>query len=91
MRLLAEAVKEAQLSKLDIKYCEEVMSNGMVFKKWTKKEQPDMGMLIKCLKYELNCRPRVRSEIFRRIVELYNRQFTTMNWATASVLMGSQR
>ena len=85
--MLAEAVREMELTKQDIKYFDNVMSNGTKFKEWSRDTKVDMPTLAKALKYEL-ARPRVRTDVFRCIVGMYNRLFTDLNWATANELVG---
>jgi hypothetical protein len=89
MRLLAEAVREVELTKADIKFFNDVMSNGQKFREWMQRDRPDMNTLVKAFSYELD-RGRVRSAIFKRIVESYNRLLTDLNWATANGLIGKK-
>jgi hypothetical protein len=89
MRLLVETIKDVKLTKGDIEYFNEVMSNGTKFKEWTKDSSPDFTMLAKCMKYELS-RGRVRSDIFRHIVQKYNSLFMDMNRATAFAMLNKK-
>jgi hypothetical protein len=86
MMLLYQLVEKVRLSKADIEFLEERMSNGTVFKTWVAKDNPGQDMLARCLKYELS-RPRVRSDIFRSIVERYNRQLSDYNRRKAYALL----
>jgi len=85
--LLSRAVEKVKLTKADLEYFNEVMSNGTKFKEWIRDASPDFVVLAKCAKYEL-ARGRVRSDIYRTIVQRYNNLFGDVNRATAFALLG---
>ena len=86
VNLLAEMITKVKLTQADIDYFNQVMSNGTKFKEWTRDGSPDFVVLAKCLKYEL-ARGRVRSDIFRHIVQKYNSLFMDVNRKTAFALL----
>jgi hypothetical protein len=88
MKLLVETLPTTELTRAEIKVFDKAMANGTVFREWSKRERPGVEMLVKAFKYEVDYRERIRISIFHRLIELYNKQFITMNWATASELVG---
>lgn len=86
MKLLAEAAADIKLSQAHARFYSKVMSNGQVFKKWTRDESPGIDEIVLAFVYEMQ-RPRIRMEIFRRLVQLYNVQLAQQNWVTANELL----
>ena len=86
VKLLAELIRNIELKPKEAEDLRWVMSNGMKFKEWMKDNEPDFVVLAKCMKLELQ-RSRVRADIFRVLIQRYNRLFSDLNRATSFALL----